>query len=166
MNTKPRHSKEVKTIGAISDTHGLLRPEVLNALQGVDVIFHAGDIGGAEILEELEEIAPVLVVKGNCDHNGWSNSLPSRQLTKVGGIHFYLLHDLYLLDLDPGAAEVSVVISGHTHQPKIATIDHILFLNPGSAGPRRFDYPISIAKITLQNQAIHPELIQLNIPKI
>ncbi|MCP4294687.1 MAG: metallophosphoesterase family protein [Proteobacteria bacterium] len=155
----------VKTIGVISDTHGLLRPEAFEALQGVDLIFHTGDIGGPDVLEALEQIAPLQVVRGNCDGSGWSSDLPVSQLINVNGFHFYLLHNLGMLDLDLESAGVSAVISGHSHQPKISKVENVLFVNPGSAGPRRFDYPVSVAKLTLQDGAIHPELIMLNISK-
>ncbi len=159
MQNKP--SSGTISIGVLSDTHGLLRPEIIEAFQGVERIFHTGDIGSQFILESLEKIAPVTAVRGNCDYKGWSHVLPVHQLIEVEGVYFYLLHDLDQLDVDPVAADISVVISGHTHQPKLDRVGGTLYLNPGSAGPRRFDYPISVARIEIRNRKVYPEIIQL-----
>ena len=126
-------------VAIISDTHGLLRPEAIAALQGVDLIIHAGDIGRSEILESLKALAPVRAVRGNVDKDTWAQQLPETEVFEIEDFVFYVLHDLQTLDLDPVAAGFSVAISGHTHRPGIEEREGILFINPGSAGPRRFD---------------------------
>ncbi|MDF1562522.1 MAG: metallophosphoesterase family protein [Deltaproteobacteria bacterium] len=147
-------------IGIISDTHGLLRPEVLAALEGCEAILHAGDIGGDAILAGLRRIAPVHAVRGNCD-GSWARALPWTEHRELGGLGFYLIHDLAELDLDPSAAGVSVVVSGHSHQPKIAWQGGVLYLNPGSAGPRRFTLPIALARLELGPGGLEPEIVTL-----
>ena len=155
-------SQQEKTIGIISDTHGLLRPQALVALEGSDIIFHAGDIGSPEVLEALRKIAPVVAVRGNTDNNPWSKDIPYYQMTEFNGIFFYLLHDLYDLDLDPETAGLQVIISGHTHQPLAETKNNILYINPGSAGPRRFHLPICLAKLTMNGRQLHSQFIALS----
>ncbi len=132
-------------IGLISDTHGLLRPEAIAALRGVERICHMGDVGGPEILEELARIAPVDAVRGNVDHGAWCRALPETLVVERDGLRIFLLHDLAALDLDPAAAGIRVVLYGHTHVPCSEEKDGVLFANPGAAGPRRFDLPVSVA---------------------
>ncbi|HEX4038624.1 MAG TPA: metallophosphoesterase family protein [Acidobacteriaceae bacterium] len=148
-------------IGVLSDTHGLLRPEALTALAGVVHILHAGDVGDATIPDRLRHIAPVTAIRGNIDSHGPCAQLPATEMVNVGGTNFYLLHDLHQLDLDPGAAGIDVVVSGHSHQPGIERRRGVLYLNPGSAGPRRFALPISVAVVTLGDSPPVAEIVQL-----
>lgn len=148
-------------IGVISDTHGLLRPEALDALAGVEHILHAGDVGGIEILERLRTMAPVTAIRGNVDGFGPCAQLPETEVVELGGKTIYMLHDVHALDLNPEAAGFAVVISGHSHQPKIEHRKGVLYFNPGSAGPRRFSLPISVGFLTMENGAITPELKML-----
>jgi putative phosphoesterase len=134
-------------VGVISDTHGLLRPEALRALQGVELIIHSGDIGDASILVELKKIAPVFAVRGNVDTEAWAQELPMTTVVESDGASFYVLHNLRELDLRPEASGFAAVISGHTHQPVKETRGGVLYLNPGSAGPKRFNLPISLAVV-------------------
>ena len=150
-------------IGVISDTHGLLRPQAVRALKGVELIIHAGDIGGPEILTALETIAPVAAVRGNTDRGQWARHLPQSRVVAVGQVHFYVLHELYALDLNPAAAGLAAVIFGHSHRPHQERQDSVLFLNPGSAGPRRFTLPVTLARIKLQGSSLHPELVELKV---
>ena len=136
-------------IGLISDTHGLLRPEAMQALRGVDRIIHAGDIGNSRILDQLAEIAPVIAVRGNNDHSAWADALPNEQTIELGGVTLHVLHDIKELGLDLRAAGIQVVISGHSHRPSITREDGVLFVNPGSTGPRRFRLPISLAYLEI-----------------
>jgi putative phosphoesterase len=138
-------------IGIISDTHGLLRQEAIDALAGVDHIIHAGDIGNAEILEKLSEIAPVTAVRGNNDHAQWAAGLPDTQLISIAGQTIFLIHDTKEIDVDLEDAGVHIVIAGHSHRPLIETRQGILFINPGSAGPRRFSLPVSFALLEIAN---------------
>jgi putative phosphoesterase len=135
------------TIGVISDTHGLLRPEAVAALQGVSQIWHAGDIGTPEVLTQLSAIAPVTAVRGNNDRAPWAREIPETAVIELAGRLIYLLHDLSELDLDPSAAGISLVIHGHTHRPSWLEKHDVSYLNPGSAGPRRFSLPITLAKL-------------------
>jgi putative phosphoesterase len=151
----------VRRAGVISDTHGLLRPEALAALAGVDHILHAGDVGDAQILDALRKIAPVTAIRGNIDGSGPCAALPATDLVELGGTAFYLLHDLKKLDLDPVAAGISVVVSGHSHKPAIESRRGVLYLNPGSAGPRRFSLPITVAVVTLTGPQPETEIIHL-----
>jgi uncharacterized protein len=146
------HSNEtredpLKTIGLISDTHGLLRPEAVRALSGVQHIIHAGDIGGPEILEKLRTIAPVDAVRGNNDKGAWAEQIPLYLALDLEGISIHVLHDLQEMDVDPLAAGFNVVVSGHSHKPKVTERDGVQFVNPGSAGPRRFSLPVTIARL-------------------
>ena len=136
-------------LGVISDTHGLLRPEARHALRGVDHILHAGDIGHADVLEGLRTLAPLTVVRGNNDRGSWVAGVAHTEWVELGGHALYLLHDLADLDIDPAGAGVSIVITGHTHRPAIKRRDGVLFLNPGSAGPRRFKLPVTLALLDL-----------------
>jgi putative phosphoesterase len=135
------------TVGLISDTHGLLRPQAVEALQGVDRIIHAGDIGGEEILAALRAIAPVDAVRGNNDRAPWAARIPTELTLKVGGVAVHVLHDLKELELDPVQAGVKVVIAGHSHKPDVREQDGVLYVNPGSAGPRRFRRPVAVAHL-------------------
>ncbi|SER24445.1 hypothetical protein SAMN05216600_1198 [Pseudomonas cuatrocienegasensis] len=148
-------------IGLIADTHGLLRSAALERLQGCDHLIHAGDVGNPDILAALERIAPVSVVRGNNDTGDWAQNLPERLLVKIQRITLYILHDLKTLDIDPAAQGISAVISGHSHAPQQYERDGVLYLNPGSAGPRRFKLPISIAELHLDNGRLQAELIEL-----
>lgn len=149
-------------IGVISDTHGLVRPEALAALRGVDRIVHAGDIGSADVLARLETIAPVSAVRGNNDRGPWAEALPLTDVVPIGDVSLYLLHDLHELDLEPRVAGFAAVISGHSHQPRMDEKDGVLYLNPGSAGPRRFTLPISIARLTVRGASLRAEIIPLS----
>jgi len=148
-------------IGVISDTHGLLRPEAIEALRGVDHILHAGDVGDPLILDSLRELAPVTAISGNIDAQGPCSYLPATELVTLHGRSFYMLHDRYALDLDPVAAGFAAVISGHSHRPVIEWRRGVLYLNPGSAGPRRFSLPISLGLVTISANALEPRLVTL-----
>ena len=148
-------------IGVISDTHGLLRPEALAALQGSQRIIHAGDIGPSEILERLSEIAPVTAVRGNVDRESWARNIPETNVLEVNGVSIYVLHILESLDLKPEFAGISAVIYGHSHVPKQETKNGVLYFNPGSAGPRRFKLPVTIGKLRLDAGKVRSEIIQL-----
>jgi putative phosphoesterase len=148
-------------IGVISDTHGFLRPEAINALRGIDHILHAGDIGNAEILEQLRHLAPLTAIRGNVDRSGACALLPEVEFVELNGCTIYMLHDLQTLDLDPAAAGIQAVISGHSHKPAIEWKKHVLHFNPGSAGPRRFSLPVSIGYLHLGKDRIEPELVTI-----
>ena len=150
-------------VGVISDTHGLLRPEALRALAGCERILHAGDIGKPEVLDALARIAPVVAVRGNNDAGAWAEKLPASEVVELGGVSLYLLHDLAELDLDPEAAGFAAVISGHSHRPSASVRDGVVYLNPGSAGPRRFRLPIALARLTIESGKLEHELIELAI---
>jgi putative phosphoesterase len=148
-------------IGVISDTHGLLRPQALAALAGSELIVHAGDIGTPAVLEGLRAIAPVVAVRGNNDHGAWARSLPASDVVEVAGRRLYVLHDVGDLDLDPGVAGIHAVIAGHSHRPAISRKDGVLFLNPGSAGPRRFTLPIALARLDVRAGSVAARIIEL-----
>ena len=148
-------------IGVISDTHGLVRKSVLKSFKGVDLIVHAGDVGEPKVLDTLQTVAKVHPVRGNVDVGKWTNNLPLTEVVEVGQVYLYVLHDLGSLELDPAAAGFNAVISGHSHIPKIEKRDDILYLNPGSAGPKRFDYPISIAFLYIKGTSIEAEIVEL-----
>ncbi len=150
-------------IGILSDTHGLLRPEVEKALSGCDQILHAGDVGDDDVLNRLKRIAPIVAVRGNMDYGTWSNLLPVTEMLKISGLFFYILHDLYQLDVDPPSAGIKVVVHGHTHRPDIFEKDGVIYLNPGSAGHRRHDYPVSVARIRIENGTVHSRIIILDV---
>jgi putative phosphoesterase len=159
--TRKLITRKLITLGVISDTHGLLRPEAVQALYGSDRILHAGDVGASEILEKLAKIAPVTAVRGNVDTAPWARVLPETEVVDAGGVTIYILHDLGELDLKPEAAGFSVLIYGHSHRPKLEERNGVLYFNPGSAGPRRFDLPVSLGKLTIQAGKVHAELITL-----
>lgn len=148
-------------IGIISDTHGLLRPEARERLAGVDHIIHAGDIGGPEVIAGLRELAPTTAIRGNVDRGKWADDHPHTEWLTLGGRSIYVLHNLNELDLDPAAAGLDMVVSGHSHRPKIETVDGVLYLNPGSAGPRRFTLPIALATLELSSDALRPRIHQI-----
>ena len=150
-------------IGVISDTHGLLRPEAVEALRGARHIIHAGDVGSPDILGRLSEIAPVTAVRGNIDRDVWARVLPETEVIELGGISVYVLHDLARLDLKPEAAGFSAVISGHTHRPQQERRDGVLYFNPGSAGPRRFKLPVSVGRLVIQHGKVRGELVELKV---
>lgn len=150
-----------RRIGVISDTHGLVRPEALEALRGSDLIVHAGDVGKLEVLDALRSIAPLVAIRGNNDFGAWADALASTEVVELGQTFLYLVHDVAELDLDPAAAQFSAVISGHSHRPSAELRDGVLYLNPGSAGPRRFRLPISLARLHLRGGALQPELVTL-----
>lgn len=160
MNAPPGFP-DARILGVISDTHGLLRPEAVDALRGVDAIVHAGDVDEAGILEELRELAPVVAVRGNMDRGGWATSLPPSEVVRAGPFHLYVIHDLATLDLDPAAAEIDVVVFGHSHRPEIRWEGPVLYLNPGSAGPRRFRLPATLVRLELGGERPDPEMIEL-----
>jgi uncharacterized protein len=156
-----RKPKATHEIGIISDTHGLIRPQAIDALANVTLILHAGDIGTPDVLAALRAIAPVVAVRGNNDKGSWAQALPATEVVEVGNIALYILHDVNALDLDPVAAGFQAVISGHSHRPGLVTRQGVLFLNPGSAGPRRFRLPISVARLSICGAHIDAELVEL-----
>jgi uncharacterized protein len=148
-------------IGVISDTHGLLRPEALNALRGSQHIIHAGDVGAPEILDQLAEIAPLTAIRGNVDKAPWARKLPETEVVELGGVSIYILHNLADLDLKPEAAGCKVVISGHSHVPKQETSNGVLYFNPGSAGPKRFKLPITVGKLVIEQGLVRGEILEI-----
>jgi putative phosphoesterase len=151
-----------RRIGVISDTHGLLRPEAVAALAGVERIIHAGDIGGPEILASLAAIAPLTAVRGNNDRGAWASALAATEVVDAGdGILIYVIHDAGELDLDPAAGGFRVVISGHSHKPRCDERDGVLWFNPGSAGPRRFRLPIAVGRLVLERGGVRGEIVTL-----
>ena len=150
-------------IGVISDTHGLVRPQALRALAGADLIVHAGDVGSPDVLEALRAVAPVVAVRGNNDRGGWATALAETEVVETDGRSLYVLHDLKELDLDPRAAGFDAVIAGHSHQPRIERRDGVLYLNPGSAGPRRFRLPIAVAWLAVEAAGVDAEIVHLDV---
>ena len=148
-------------IGVISDTHGLLRPEAMEALRGVEHILHAGDVGDPTILDSLRELAPVTAISGNVDVEGPCSRLPATEVVTLHGHTFYMLHDRHALDLDPAAAGFSAVISGHSHRPLIEWRHGVLYMNPGSAGPVRFGLPVTLAKASVIDGVVQAHIITL-----
>lgn len=158
----------MRTVGVISDTHGLLRDEAIEALEGSDLILHAGDVGGPEILERLSQIAPVFVVRGNTDYDEASAAWPDTEVVSltgdVPGVLAYMLHDIELLDLDPAAARFAVVVYGHSHRPTMERRAGVLYFNPGAAGHRRFTLPVTVGRLTVgADGAITGEIIDLEV---
>ena len=149
-------------IGLISDTHGLLRPSALRAMQGAELIIHAGDVGDAGILDALKKIAPVVVVRGNVDTAQWAEALPITAVADAGATQIYVLHDVKQLDLNPKTAGFSIVVSGHSHQPGQTERDGVIYINPGSAGPRRFQLPITVARLDLKQRPWNSEFIDVS----
>ena len=146
-------------MGVISDTHGLLRPEVGHAFKDVDLILHAGDIGNAEVLENLGAFAPIFAVRGNNDKERWAKGIPETRIVPVGNVRVYMIHDVTEMETTP--ADCQVVIAGHSHRPLIEKREGILFLNPGSAGPRRFRLPTCVARLTVRGNSVGAKLIEL-----
>jgi uncharacterized protein len=151
----------IRHIGVISDTHGLLRPQAVTTLRGSSLIIHAGDVGHADILDALRKIAPVVAVRGNIDRDPLTSQLPATELVQLDGPTIFVLHDLNDLELDPLSAGFQVVISGHTHRPKTVKKDGVLYFNPGSAGPRRFNLPISVGRLVISDKDVQAEIIEL-----
>ena len=150
-------------VGVISDTHGLMRPEALAALKGCELIIHAGDIGKVEVLDSLNRIAPVLAIRGNNDRDPWAKRMSDVLDLQVNGVKFQVIHNLHEIADDPVEGKMSVVISGHSHQPSVVKRDEILFVNPGSAGPRRFKLPVSVARINLAEKHLRAAIVELKI---
>jgi|SRR5215472_5410173 len=148
-------------IGLISDTHALLRPQALRALEGSDLVIHAGDVGDPEILEKLRALAPVFAVRGNVDTEPWAQALPETEVVETGSATIYVLHDVHALDLDPAAAGFRIVVSGHSHKPGQTERGGVLYINPGSAGPRRFDLPVTVARLSLHQAPWRVKFIEL-----
>jgi putative phosphoesterase len=151
------------SVGVISDTHGLLRPEAVAALSGSELILHAGDVGDPEILTRLRNIAPTVAVRGNVDTAAWASVLQMTEVVEIGKLQIYMLHDLAALDLDAKAAGFAAVISGHTHRPVADRREGVLYLNPGSAGPRRFSLPIAVARLQIDGTTISHEIVELRL---
>jgi putative phosphoesterase len=151
----------VKILGLISDTHGLLREEAVRALRGSDLILHAGDVGAPEILDTLKTIAPVVAVRGNVDTDKWGQTLPFTEVIRVGSVMIYMLHILQDLDVNPAAAGFRIVVSGHSHKPGQTEKDGVFYINPGSAGPRRFYLPVTVARLDLEVRPWTVEFIDL-----
>jgi putative phosphoesterase len=151
----------VKRIGLISDTHGLLRKEAVEALRGSELIIHAGDVGKPEILEELKKIAPVVAVRGNVDTEPWAQALPETTVAEAGATMIYVLHDVKALDLNPAPAGFYIIVSGHSHKPGTVERDGVLYVNPGSAGPRRFQLPVTVAHLNLARTPYEVEFVDL-----
>ena len=151
------------TVGVISDTHGLLRPEAVAALRGSDLIVHAGDVGRPDVLDGLRALAPTHAVRGNIDTAPWAARLPATAVVEVGQLRLWLLHDIADLDFDPAAADFAAVIFGHSHKPSSEMRDGVLHLNPGSAGPRRFKLPVTLARLQVSGRTILPEIVELRV---
>jgi uncharacterized protein len=149
------------SIGLISDTHGLLRSEAIEALKGSDFIIHAGDIGSSEVLAGLSRLAPVTAIRGNVDRGNWASALPDNEVLQAGAAFIFVIHNIADLDIDPAAAGVQAVVSGHSHQPGWHEKDGVLFVNPGSAGPRRFKLPISVGRLSVTEAGMTADLVEL-----
>ena len=148
-------------VGVISDTHGLLRPEALTALGGSDHIIHSGDIGDPAILKKLAELAPVIAIRGNVDREGWAKKIPATNVLEVQDVAIYVLHNLAELDLKPEAAGFAVVVCGHSHVAKQETKNGVLYFNPGSAGPRRFRFPVTIGRLQVKDGKVSGEIVEI-----
>jgi len=153
-------------IGVISDTHGLLRPQALAALRGSDHIVHAGDIGDPSILAALREVAPLTAVRGNNDKAPWAVGIPEHQRLQIGNVSLYVVHDLALVGIDPSAAGIRVVISGHSHRPSIRESGNVLYVNPGSAGRRRFKLPVAAAELLIDGDRVTARIVDLLAPSV
>jgi hypothetical protein len=148
-------------VGVVSDTHGLLRPEALRALEGVDRIVHAGDVGREDILRALESVAPVTAVRGNTDVEPWARRLPPTAVLEIAGARIYAVHDIAALDIEPKTAGVHAVVFGHSHVPGVEHRDGVIYLNPGSAGPRRLKLPVTVAKLRIEDGGTSAEIIEI-----
>lgn len=151
-------------VGVISDTHGLVRPEALAALRGSALIIHAGDVGHPGVLEALRAIAPVIAVRGNNDTGAWARTLPEAETVEIGGVTLYVLHDVKTLGLDPAREGYHAVIAGHSHRPAVTRRNGVMFLNPGSAGPRRFSLPVAVARLTVRRGRVSARIVELAVP--
>ena len=167
-----RRSKNAKTssnrmprVGLISDTHGLLRPEAIAFLRGSDFIVHAGDIGDPGVLKELKALAPLTVVRGNNDNGPWAAKIAETEVLQIGAVFIYVLHNLAELDLDPVAAGFQVVVSGHSHRPSVEERSEVLYVNPGSSGPRRFKLPIAAAELEVEGRSVKARMVELEVVK-
>jgi hypothetical protein len=156
-------SKDKYLVGVISDTHGLMRAEALNALAGADLIIHAGDIGRPEVLDALRTIGPVVAVRGNNDREAWAQAIAETETFEIGAVRFHLLHALQELTLDPAASGFDVVVSGHSHRPSVERRGGVLYLNPGSAGARRFKLPVSVARLTVRGRNCRARIVELKM---
>ena len=152
-----------RLIGVISDTHALIRPAAVTALEGSDLIIHAGDVGSMEVLTRLGEVARTIVVRGNNDTGPWAARLPLATSVDLGDVRFYVLHELGALAVDPAASGYAAVVSGHSHKPRIEWRDGVLYLNPGSAGPRRFRLPVTVARVRVSGRTLKPEIVELAV---
>ncbi len=148
-------------VGIISDTHGLVRPQALSVLQACNTIVHAGDIGKREVLDELREVAPVTAIRGNVDT--WATNMPDSDVVEIDGRYLYVLHNVKEIDLDPRAAGFDMVISGHSHKPEITEVEGVIYLNPGSAGPRRFSLPVTLALVTVSAKRLDARIVELSV---
>ena len=148
-------------IGVISDTHGLLRAEAVEALRGAELILHAGDVGAPAVLEGLRKLAPVKVVRGNVDGGAWARGIPQSEVVEIEGVSIYMLHILAELDLKPDAAGFAAVIYGHSHEPASEVRNGVLYFNPGSAGPRRFKLPVTVGKLVVEGGKIRSQIVEL-----
>jgi uncharacterized protein len=156
-------AKNALRVGLISDTHGLLRPEARTFLARSDYIIHGGDIGSAQILEELAALAPLVAVRGNNDIEAWAVRLPETEMIRVGGVFVYVIHDISQLDIEPRAAKVRVIVSGHSHKPLVVQRQGVLYVNPGSCGPKRFKLPVSVGELLVQGTQVSARTIDLAI---
>lgn len=161
--TQTRKKSDLHVIGVISDTHGLIRPEALLALQGAELIIHAGDIGKPEVIDALRGIAPVVAIKGNNDTGMWAKRFPDTTSVKTDDTKLFIIHNIKQLGSDPRAGGYQVVISGHSHKPSVLNRDGVLFVNPGSAGPRRFKLPIAVGKLFIRKRQVHAKIIELAV---
>jgi uncharacterized protein len=150
-------------IGVVSDTHGLLRPQAVERLHGVDHIIHAGDIGSADVLTALGQLAPVTAVRGNNDRGDWAGAIPETAVLRAAGVSIYVLHDIHEIDIDPSAVEMAAVIAGHSHKPLLKTENGVLYLNPGSIGPRRFKLPVSMGRLVVESRRVTGEIVLLPV---
>lgn len=167
MRIANKHANQgPKRIGLISDTHGLLRGEAVRALTGSELIIHAGDVGKPEILEALRTLAPVVAIRGNVDTEPWASDLPETAVAEAGSVQFYVLHDLNALDLDAAAAGFHVIVSGHSHKPGRTERGGVWYINPGSAGPRRFSLPVMVARLDLSKKPWALEFVDLEMPGV
>ena len=157
------NARAATLVGVISDTHGLLRPEAIAALEGSDLIVHAGDVGSPDVLDRLGALAPVRAVRGNVDTQNWAAKLPETEVVEAGALRLWLLHDISTLDLDPVAAGFPAVVFGHSHKPSIEMRGDVLYVNPGSAGPRRFKLPVTVGRLCVTAGSIRPEIVALDV---
>ena len=160
---KMRVTIKAGRIGVISDTHGLVRPEALSVLKDSELIIHAGDIGKWEVLTALKSIAPVIAIRGNNDREYWAKKMPDIFHLRVNDVHIYIIHNVHELEIDPAAEGFGAVISGHSHKPGLVHHDKLLFLNPGSAGPRRFKLPVTVARMDIHGSQLYSKIVELKI---